>query len=344
MLRVLPLLAALTVAACSRTPAQANTEAAAPAAASAQEPPAAPAVAKPVPAQLPEVLARVNGETVTKAEFERAVQNLEGRAGGPVPANQRDSIYRNVLDQIIGFKLLAQETKSRKLQVPEAEIDARIAEIRKQFPSEDVFKQMLEQRKLTVEQIKTDARQDMAVAKMIEEEIAAKAAVKPEQVQDFYSKNPDQFKQQPRVRASHILVAFPEGADAAAKAQAKTKAEQVLADLKGGKDFAALAKQHSQDPGSKDNGGDLGFFQEGQMVGPFNDTAFSLPVGTTSGLVETQFGFHIIKVVEKQPERVIPLEEVRTKVEEYLQNLNREQQTEAFVNSLKSKGKVEILI
>jgi peptidyl-prolyl cis-trans isomerase C len=118
----------------------------------------------------------------------------------------------------------------------------------------------------------------------------------------------------------------------------------VLKDVKGGKDFAALAKQHSQDPGSAVNGGDLGFFQPGQMVGPFNDAAFSLPIGATSDLVETNFGYHIIRVAEKQQGRTVPLEEVRPQVEEYLKNVNREQQTDAFVASLKAKGKVEIFI
>jgi peptidyl-prolyl cis-trans isomerase C len=204
--------------------------------------------------------------------------------------------------------------------------------------------QMLIQRNMTLDQVKADARQDMAISKLIENEIASKIAVKPEQVQDFYTKNPDQFKQDERVRASHILIAFPENADASAKAQAKTKAEQVLKDVKAGKDFAALAKQHSQDPGSAVNGGDLGFFQKGQMVGPFNDVAFSLAPGAISDVVETQFGYHIIKVAEKQPARAVPLEEVRPQVEQYLQNQNREEQTETFVKALRSKGKVEILV
>ena len=342
MLRVLSLITVLVFAACSRTPAQANTanpSAAAQGAAAAQ-----PEAVKPVPAQLPDVLARVNGEDVTRKEFEEFVQNLEGRAGGPVPADQRDRVYRSVLDQLVGYKLLLQETKARKVAVPDAEVDARIGEIRKQFPSEDVFMQMLIQRKMTLDQVKADARQDMAISKLIESEIASKIAVKPEQVQDFYAKNPDQFKQDERVRASHILIAFPENADAAAKTQAKTKAEQVLKDVKAGKDFAALAKQHSQDPGSAVNGGDLGFFQKGQMVGPFNDVAFSLAPGAISDLVETQFGYHIIKVAEKQPSRAVPLEEVRPQLEQFLQNQNREEQTETFVKSLRSKGKVEILI
>jgi peptidyl-prolyl cis-trans isomerase C len=335
--RVLLLIGVLVVAACSKTPAQA-TEAAAQGAGATAEPP------KPVPAQLPDVLARVNGENVTKAEFEEYVQNLEGRAGGPVPAEQRDQVYRGVLDQIVGYKLLLQESKARKVAVPDADVEARIGEIRKQFPSEDVFMQMLIQRKMTLDEIRNDARQDMAIAKLIEAEIAAKVAVTPEQVTDFYAKNPDQFKEEESVRASHILISFPEKADAAGKAQAKTKADQVLKDVKAGKDFAALAKQHSQDPGSAVNGGDLGFFQKGQMVGPFNDVAFTLAPGAVSDVVETQFGYHIIKVAEKKPGRAVPLEEVRTQVEQFLANKNKEDQTEAFVKSLRTKGKVEILI
>jgi peptidyl-prolyl cis-trans isomerase C len=335
------LIAILVLTACSKEPAQASSEGQNGAAPAAE---AQPAPVKPVPAELPEVIARVNGEEIGRADFERALQNMEARAGGPVPAEQRDRIYRDLLDQLIGYTLLTQETKTRKVVVPDADIEARISQIRGQFPSEDVFKQTLAERKLSMEQMREDARQDMAVAKMISEEVEAKATVKPEQVTDFYEKNPDQFKEPERVRASHILVAFPENADAAAKAAARTKAEQVLKDVKGGKDFAALAKEHSQDPGSAVNGGDLGFFQQGQMVGPFNDAAFSLTPGATSDLVETNFGYHIIRVAEKQPGRTVPLDEVRPQVEQYLQNVNREEQTDAFVASLRSKGQVEVFI
>jgi peptidyl-prolyl cis-trans isomerase C len=338
-MRILLLIVVLVVCGCSRT----STEAATPATAlaAAQATPAAP---KPVPAQIPDVLARVNGEAVTKADFDRAVQALEARAGGPIPPEQRDQVLRGVLDQLIGYKVLVQETRARNVAIPDAEVDARIGQIRGQFPSEADFTQMLAQRKLTLEQVKSDARQDMAISKLIEGEIASKVAVKPEQVTDFYTKNPDQFKQGDSVRASHILISVPKGADTATKAQARAKAEQVLKDVKAGGDFAALAKQHSADPGSAANGGDLGFFQQGQMVGPFNDVAFGLPPGAISDLVETDFGFHIIKVAEKKAGRTIPLEEVRPQVEQYLEERNRQEQTEAFVNGLKMKGKIEVLI
>jgi peptidyl-prolyl cis-trans isomerase C len=338
-MRVLPLIVALVVCGCSKS----STQAASPAAA-AQAAAATPAAPKPVPAQLPDVVATVNGESVTKADFDRAVQALEARAGGPIPTDQRDEVLRGVLDQLIGYKVLSQESRTRSVTVPDSEVDARINQIRQQFPSEEAFTEMLAQRKLTLEQVKSDARQDMAIAKMIDAEIAEKIAVKPEQVTDFYAKNPDEFKQGESVRASHILISVPRGADAATKGQAHAKAEQVLKEAKGGKDFAALAKEHSADPGSAPGGGDLGFFQQGQMVGPFNDVAFSLEPGAISDIVETEFGFHIIKVAEKKAGRTIPLDEVKPQVEQYLQQRNRQEQTEAFVNGLKAKGKIEILI
>ena len=343
-MRVLTLIVALVICGCSKTSTEAASPAAAPAgtAAASQATPAPPA--KPVPAQIPEVVARVNGEAISKADFDRAVTNLEARAGGPIPAEQRDQVLRGVLDQIVGYTVLVQEGRARNVTVPDSEVDARIAQVRGQFPSEEEFTKMLAERKLTLDEVKSDVRRDLTITKLIDAEIASKIAVTPEQVNDFYAKNPDQFKQGESVRASHILISVPKGADAAAKAQARAKAETVLKDAKGGKDFAALAKEHSADPGSAANGGDLGFFQQGQMVGPFNDAAFTLSPGTISDLVETEFGFHIIKVIEKKEGRTIPLEEVKPQVEQYLERLNRQQQTDAFVNGLKAKGKIEILI
>jgi len=344
VLRAIPLVTLVLALAACKAPAKDAATTAQPSAAASTEPGSPSEPITPIPEKLPDVIARVNGESVTRKEIEDYVHNLEGRAGGPVPAEQRDRIYRGIIDQVVGYKLLVQEAKARKIDVPDAEVNAKIDEVKKQFPSEDLFMQTLIDRKLTIEQMKADARRDIAIARMIDAEIASRIALKPTQVEDFYKNNPDQFKQPERVRASHILIRFPEGADAAAKAQAKTTAQKILKDVKAGKDFAALAKQHSQDPGSAPNGGDLGFFPQGQMVGPFNDVAFSLKPGATSDLVETQFGYHIIRVAEKQPGHTLPLEEVRPKVEQYLQNQNKESETDAFVKSLRAKGKVEIKI
>ena len=350
MLKVLPLLALLAVSACSKNDSSAAAQtgqaaaAAQPATAGQSAMPAAEAPAKPVPAQLPDVVARVNGEAIAKTEFESAIKNVEGRAGGPVPAEQRDRVYRGVLDQLISYRLLMQETKSRKIDVPDTEVDARIAQIRQQFPSEDEFKKQLAQRSMTIEALREDAKSDMRVAKMLEAEVNAKVAVQPGDVNSFYQQNPDKFQQPERVRASHILIRTEENADAKAKETAKAKAVDLLKQVKAGKDFAELAKQHSQDPGSAVQGGDLGFFQQGQMVGAFERAAFALKPGEVSDIVETPFGFHIIKMADKQAARTVPIDEVKPQIEQFLQNQQRQQKTQAFIESLKSKGKVEILI
>jgi peptidyl-prolyl cis-trans isomerase C len=286
----------------------------------------------------------VNGEAINGAELESAVKGLEGRAGGPVPADQRDRVYRGVLDDMIGYRLLIQESKTRKIAVPDAEVEAQIAQIRGQFPSQQQFEQALAAQKMTLQAVRDDARNEIGVEKLVEGEIAAKIAVKPEAVSDFYKNNQDKFQQGPRVRASHILIQVPQGADAAAKAAARTKAEGILKDLKAGKDFAAAAKENSQDPGSAVNGGDLGFFEQGQMVPPFEQAAFALKAGQMSEIVESQFGFHIIKVAEHQDTHVVPLDEAKEKIEQYLQQQSRQTETQAFVNTLKAKAKIEILI
>ena len=350
MLRVLPVLLALVMAAgCSKAPATTQDGDTPSAAASSTPLPAGAALnsqvpVKPVPADLPDVVARVNGEPISRDDFERAVRSLEGRMGGPVPPEQRDRVFRNVLDDLVGYRLLSQEAAVRKVTVPDTEVAAQVSQIQSQFPSAEEFAKVLAERKVTIEQVRADTRRDLIIAKMLREEVEAKTAATAEQVNDFYAKNPEQFKQGERVRASHILISIPRGGDAAAKAEARTKAESNLKDVNSGKDFAALAKQHSQDPGRAVQGGDLGFFTQGQMVGPFNDAAFSLKPGATSELVETEFGFHIIRVVDKQTGRTLPLEEVRPRLEEFLQSQNRRERTEAFVSSLKSRGTIEILI
>jgi peptidyl-prolyl cis-trans isomerase C len=351
--RIIPIVVVLAFAACSKSaPAAASsgTQETAPAPATApQGAPEAPAAAvqapvKPVPAQLPDVVARVNGEPINRADLEEAVAEIEARAGQPMPADQRDRVLRAVLDQLIGYRLLVQESTTRKTAVTDAQVDARIDQIRSQFPSEEVFKEQLQQRKTTLAELREDTRHSMQITAMLQAELDARTAVSAEQVNDFYVKNPASFQQGERVKASHILVRVQANTDPAEREKARAKAAGLLADLKAGKDFAALAKQYSDDPGSGAQGGDLGYFQRGQMVPPFETAAFALPVGQTSDLVLSDFGFHIIRVTDRQAGRTQPLDEVKADIEEYLLGQNREAQTRLFVESLKARGKVEIFI
>jgi peptidyl-prolyl cis-trans isomerase C len=353
--RVAYVFVGLMMAACSRGTSgdvkqQApTTPAAQPApAATASVPPVVPASvetgAKPVPAVLPDVVARVNGEPINKADLESAVKGLEAQAGAAVPADQRDRIFRGVLNDLISYRLLLQEAKARKVAVPDADVDAQIAQVRSQFQNDAQFQQALAAQKVTLETMRQNARSAIAVEKLLQTALGEKSAATPEAVADFYMKNLEKFKQAERVRASHILITVPQNADATTKQMARAKAEALLKDLKSGKDFATAARESSQDPGSAANGGDLGFFPQGQMVPAFDQAAFALKPGEMSELIETPFGFHIIKVAEKQPAKTVPLAEAKGQIEQYLLGQNRRTQTEAFVNELKAKAKIELLI
>jgi peptidyl-prolyl cis-trans isomerase C len=336
--------ATLTAAAgCRKPPAGSSSTAAGTSGQAPTATPVPPAPAKPMPADLPPVLARVNGEDVTKADFDRLIKNMELSASGPVPAERRDEIFRKALDQLVTYTVLSQETRARKVPVTDAEVESNITQMRSQFPSEQEFAKALEARGMSLEKLKADTRIDICINKMMESEASAQQTPADAQVREFYDKNPDKFKQDEAVRASHILFKIEESADAPAKKKVKDQAEAVLKQVRAGGDFAALAKKHSAD-GSAEQGGDLNFFTKGQMVPAFDQAAFSLAPGQISDLVTTQFGYHIIKVTERRAPSTVPFEQVSDRIKEFLTQQQKQQKVEAFVNALKQKAKIEVLV
>jgi peptidyl-prolyl cis-trans isomerase D len=161
------------------------------------------------------------------------------------------------------------------------------------------------------------------------------------QVQAYYNAHLADYEVKDQVKARHILISVPEGADAKTDAAAKAKAQGILDQLHHGADFAALAKANSDDPGSKDNGGELGFFQRGKMVPAFENAAFALQPGQISGLVKTSFGYHIIQVEEKQTAHTKPLAEVQSTILPVLQQQEVGAAEQAYANQLTDQAKKE---
>jgi peptidyl-prolyl cis-trans isomerase C len=303
----------------------------------------APAPAQPVPAVLPDVIADCNGDKIARAEFEKAVKAVEQRAGGSVPPEKRDELYRGVLDDLVAYRLLKQEVVARQMTASDAEVDARIGAFKQQMGSEANFRAALQAQQLTEAKLREDAKTDILVNKLLEQEVTQKLLVKPSDIATFYEKNPDRFQQSESVRAAHILVLVPQDADEKTRAAAKARAEAALKAAKAGQDFAQLAKRYSNDA-SAQRGGDLGFIPKGQMVPAFEAAAFALEPGQVSDLVETQFGYHVIKALEKRPARVVPFVEAAAQIEQFLQQQQRQEKSKALVEQLKSKGKVQIFI
>jgi peptidyl-prolyl cis-trans isomerase C len=306
----------------------------------AEQPPEPP---KPMPAELPDVLARVNGEDVTKADFDRLIKNMELGAGQPVPAERRDEIYRGALDQLITYTVLKQEVRARNISVPEAEIEGSLKEMQKQFPNDKEFKKALSDRGMTVDRLRADARIDMAINKMIEDEVALEPEATDGQVRDFYDKNPDKFTQDEAVRASHILIRVEPDAPDAEKQKARARAEDLAKQAKAGADFAELARKHSAD-GSAAAGGDLNFLVPGQTVAPFDKAVFSMQPGEISDVVETEFGFHVIKVTEKRDASLVPFTQISPRIRAFLTDEAKQGRAQAFIEELKKKAQIEVLV
>ena len=345
------LVAVVTVAACRKAPAarsQKDGTAATPqpqlSTAPASGTPPAPAPIKPVPQQLPEIVARVNGEDVKKTAFEQMVHTIEMRAGQPIPSDRRDEIMRGALDQLVVYTLLSQESKNRQIKIDDVEVEQKVQQLRTQFPTQDAFEKALKDRGMTLDSLKHDARVDLSVSKLMDVEMANQSTASDQECKDFYAKNPDRFQQGETVRASHILIRVDEKADAAAKKKAKSEIDTVLKQVRAGADFAKLAQAHSQDPGSAVQGGDLNYFPRGQMVPAFDQVAFSLKPGQISNVVQTPFGYHIIKVTDRKGARTVSYDEASGQIRQFLTQQRKQQHADEFITALRKKSKIEVLI
>jgi peptidyl-prolyl cis-trans isomerase C len=186
-------------------------------------------------------------------------------------------------------------------------------------------------------------RRDLLIAHFIETTFVPKATVSEAEARAFYDTNQDKFTRGASVKASHILIGVDAKASAEEKKKAREKAEALRKEIAGGADFAAVAKGNSTCPSSQ-RGGDLGFFGAGQMVPEFEKAAFALKPGEVSDVVETQFGYHIIKVTEKKPAETTDFKDVQAKIEEFLKGQKVNELIQAYIEDAKKTASIEILL
>jgi peptidyl-prolyl cis-trans isomerase C len=287
-------------------------------------------------------VAVVNGVTITRADFDREMNRAKQvyGMGKPIQASQLPEIERKTLENLVEREVLFQESEKRGIKVDESVVNNELDKLKKRFPSEEEFKQNLERMDLTEASLKSEFKRVMAVQQLIEEQIVVNVAVSEKEVDSYYTNNPNLFKQPEQVRASHILIGVKSDANESEKAEARKKTESVLSRLKKGEKFEALAKEFSTCP-SNTKGGDLGFFRRGQMVKPFENAAFSLEPGQTSDIVETRFGYHVIRVVEKKPASTLALADVKEQLEQQIKQQKIRSEMGKYVADLKEKAKVE---
>jgi peptidyl-prolyl cis-trans isomerase C len=285
----------------------------------------------------------VNTTVITQAELDSQMRIVVDRlrSSGRLPdVAQLDQIRSQVLENLIARELLYQQTLKKGIKVSQEETNEQLINLKSQFPNEAEFNQALTRMDLTEASIKEKIQRDLALKKLIEDEIVPKVTVSESEIRAFYDNNPETFKQPERVKASHILIKVDPKADSAQKAEAKKKIDMVQAKLQKGEDFGALAKKYSEGP-SAPKGGDLGYFSRGQMVKPFEDAAFGMKPGEVSGMVETRFGYHLIKVTDKTPEGTIPYADVKEKLGEFLKQRKIQEEIQVYVKNLEETAKIE---
>ena len=320
-------------------------------AAPASDPPApeesttAPATAvAPVPRDLPDVVARVNDEAIEKWEVEAALREITLANMHPVPQSERDELVRLVLDRIIGHHLAADIARRSKIAVSDGELENDLRAMRKRYPTDRAFEETLSSFGVTREQLRHQRRLSLDLAKLVETAIAPGIKVSDSDLEAYYRENRDRFQVPETVTASHILIRASPDATAGMRTEARRRAAGLLDDIRGGADFAKLAQAHSEDTGTAASGGLLGAFPRGRMDPAFEAVAFSTKPGEISDLVETSFGFHIIKVDEHQAARMPPLDEVRADVRGLLIERGQQEGLTKLIEEARRTAKIEILI
>ncbi len=285
-----------------------------------------------------DVAARVNGEEISSTELDEQIEHLREQSPQMFEGEEGEArvldFKRRLLESMIDNVLVRQAAEERGISVSEEEIDTQIDELKAGFPSEDEFNTALADAGLTLADLR-DQLSEQLVTQRLMEELAGDAEVTADEIEEYYEANKAQFADQAATRSSHILF----------EPEDKATAEEVLAEVRAGGDFAELAREHSKDPGSASQGGDLSWSDPSRPFVPeFTEAMDGLDVGEVSDLVETDFGWHIIRVDERRDESQKPLSEAAEQIEQMILQQRNAEAYQTFLDQLRAEAEIEILI
>lgn len=299
---------------------------------------------------LSKTIATVDRVAIKQSEIDTYMELLKDQnpANFPAASDPGYKTYQiNILDSLIQLKLLQNYAKANGFIITKKEIDDAYQNAVKQYPTTSDFEKDLAAKKITVAFLRTEIENQLIINKVIAK-VTANIAVSDAEMQKYYTDNKDTlFKVPEQVRVSHILILFkiPSGGTLtdAIKMDALKKITEVDQKLKNGEDFAALAKTYSEDTTSATNGGDIGYISKGQTVAEFENAAFSLKVGEVGGIVETSYGYHIIKVTDHKDPYTKTYDEAKDTIKSYIESDKKNKMWADFIKSLVDKASIVYL-
>jgi peptidyl-prolyl cis-trans isomerase C len=289
------------------------------------------------------VLVKCNGETLTSGEVDEMIERRLSVYRGQIQPQQLAQLMPRMREQVqeefVMRTLLEEESKKQDVTVDDAEIDTMIEETKANLPAGVTYDQFLEMQNLTEDTIRGEVRMQLGIRALLDTKLGDNLEPSEEEIAAFYESRKAEMTIPETVRASHILIKLDEGADDAGKQAKKSEADAIRKELLDGADFAKTAQEKSACPSSS-SGGDLGVFGRGQMVPEFENAAFTQAVGEVGDVVETQFGYHIIKVMEKNEGGERALEEVREDIKTALVNQRRGTAFQDYIAELREAAEI----
>ena len=292
---------------------------------------------------------RVNDEMISYQRFQGFYVEYRNSKGVQVGARGDQlelmkELRREAMDLIVEQEVVAQAAEKEGIAPDTAELDEYVEELRSTFDTDMQFRMKLEADGFTEESFRRHVSRVLA-AKVYLDRIRMDAAdIRDAEVREFYDDNPDRLTLPEEVRVRHILLTWKPMGTQDDRAAVRKQMQPILERARTGEDFAALAREFSEDSGTRANGGDTGFFAKGAMVPEFEAIAFSLEPGEISDPVDTTYGVHILKLEERQEPKLVPYDEIRDYLREHLSEEKMEAAVRKKTDELVAAADVEVLI
>jgi parvulin-like peptidyl-prolyl isomerase len=282
-----------------------------------------------------DTIAKVNGQPIKASDVQAQLDQMKKSSPqtfqGTEGPKREQEFKAKILESLIQLELIKQAGKELGVDVTTKQVDDYIKQLETQYGGATGLTDAMKQSGVTMDQLKASVSNRLLVD-AVGKKVTKAGAISDADIKAYFDKNPGMFKTAAQVHVEHILFATAD----------KKTAESVFDQVKKGGDFAALAKKHSTDPGSKDKGGDLGWAPSTQYVPEFAKAVTEMKINEVR-LVSTQFGWHVIKLLETKPESQQTLDQVREQITQILQQQGQSDAFTKYVDELKKKAKVEIL-
>lgn len=294
-----------------------------------------------------EKVAAVVGENVVLAsEVEEKAAPLMSEVGRMPDPDKRSArasaLRREVLDRLIDEELILQQATELKLSISSEQVDASIEEIKKQNNiDDDQLRDALKGQGMSMAHYRADIKRQLLRFRVLNIAVGSRVNVSDDEIKAYYERHM-KGGANTQVRASHIFISIPDGADAAAAAEKQAQAQKILERARGGEDFAKLARELSDDAATRVEGGDLGFFGKDMLPKPIEELVFSMQPGDIRGPVRADRGFHVIKMVDRKIKPPKPLDDVKDEIRMQLRQKDMERQTKNYLQELRKKTLVDI--